>query len=527
MTILKRPCNVCLPVFAIIILITVNANAQQISWYVDNTVASGGNGTSWASAWNSFAAINWANIHAGDTIYISGGSASQTYTETWTVGASGSAGAPITIAAGQDAGHNGTVIFDYNADGDSSTKVAITVNRKYITFNGNVGGANHIQFKNLRNILDRYAGIAIEGGGTGLVFDNLTFINDNNGIVLDGASTAAEIKNCSFQQIRGDKAIDVNSTTGAFDANLIHDNDIETLYNTAVPPGGSGQYVGPDAIWANSGTSIFNNTIKVSTTSLYTSNQHPDMMQVTGNYIKVYGNTFTNVGDSVFDYDCYANATPHDIRIYNNVFRILTTIDPYPEYFRMYSSGTKPTSLTNVKILNNDFIDNTGGYHAIRFDSFSGTQTATGIEIKNNIFYNVGDGTSADAIINIDNSTGYTSSSFAFDANIYYQAGRTQYINFRGTSYTAATWVAANEPKGKNGQAPAFVSYTAFANANDYHLQAADSVAKDTGVDLSAYFTSDKDDVTRPQGAGWDIGAYEFTANSAPAAPTGLVATVH
>jgi hypothetical protein len=527
MTILQR--NVRLAISTVIILMSVTANAQQVSWYVDNALFTGNNdGTSWANAWHSLAAVSWTSIRPGDTVYISGGVTNKTYTDSWTVGASGSPSLPITIAV--DAGnpsHNGTVIFDYDSDKDSSTKVGVAVNRNYITFNGNVSGANHIQFKNLRNILNRYAATAIEGGGTGLVFDHLTFTNDNNGIVLDGASTGAEIKNCRFQQIRGDKAIEVYSPSGSFDANLIHDNDIETLYNTAVPSGGTGFYVGPDAIWATSGTSIYKNKIKVSTTSLYTSNQHPDMMQVTGNYIKVYGNTFTNVGDSVFDYDCYANSTPHDIRIYNNVFRIETAIDPYPEYFRMYCSSGSLNSITNIKVLNNDFIDNTGGYHAIRFDSFRGSPIANGIEVKNNMFYNVGDGNPSESNINIADSSGFTELSLSFDANIYYQSGRTQYITFRGATYTADSWVSANEPKGKSGQAPAFVSYTPFIDANDYHLNGTDSVAKDGGVNLSAYFAIDKDGTTRPQGVSWDIGAYEFTDNTAPAAPTGLTATVH
>jgi hypothetical protein len=34
-------------------------------------------------------------------------------------------------------------------------------------------------------------------------------------------------------------------------------------------------------------------------------------------------------------------------------------------------------------------------------------------------------------------------------------------------------------------------------------------VAKDAGVSLSSYFTTDKDGVTRPQGSAWNIGAYE------------------
>lgn len=83
-----------------------------MNYYVDNTISSSGNGTSWAGAWNGFSAINWAVIRPGDTIYISGGSSSQTYRETLTVGASGSLAGAITITKGVDPGHNGDVIID-------------------------------------------------------------------------------------------------------------------------------------------------------------------------------------------------------------------------------------------------------------------------------------------------------------------------------------------------------------------------------------------------------------------------------
>jgi hypothetical protein len=80
--------------------------------YVDNSVSEAGNGSSWSQAWNSFSAINWSAVRPGDTIYVSGGVDGQTYNETLTVGASGSAAATITITKGVDPGHDGAVVID-------------------------------------------------------------------------------------------------------------------------------------------------------------------------------------------------------------------------------------------------------------------------------------------------------------------------------------------------------------------------------------------------------------------------------
>lgn len=489
------------------------------SWYVDNAVSGGShNGTSWANAWTSFATVNWSGIHAGDTLYVSGGSSSKTYTETWTIGVGGNATAPITIAVdASNPSHNGTVIFDYNADGDTSTRVAITV-QNYVTITGNVNGANHIQIINLRNTSDRRASIGVSGyANTGVILDHLTFVNDNNPIRLDIAN-GVTVRYCSITQLRGDAGIAVNGSSGTWDNNKIHDNYLEPMVNSATG--------GPDGIQGGNGVSIYNNTIKEVTTSTATSNQHPDMMQMTGNYLKVYGNEFINVGDSVFDFDAYANSTPHDIWVYNNIFRIVTAIDPYPEYFRMYCSSGSITSITNVKIMNNTFIDNNDNASIIRMDNFRTNPTAAGNEIKNNIWYNAGRGTSTPAF-SIDDSTGFTSTSFSIDANVYYQTSGTTSIRFRSIVYSAPTWIAANEPHSTTSQ-PLFISYSPNSINNDLHLRSGDTVAVDHGLSLASYFTTDKDGVSRPQGAAWDIGAYEYqTTSAAPAPPTNLTIVVH
>jgi hypothetical protein len=488
------------------------------TWYVDNTAGgSSHNGTSWTTAWTSLGSINWSGVRAGDTIYISGGTTSQTYAESWTVGASGTANAPITITVeASDSSHNGTVIFDYDADGDSSTRTAISMNGNYVTLSGNVNGANHIELMNLRNTSDSRSSVGIYGSSnTGVVIDHISFVNDNNPIRLDYAN-GVTVENCSLTELRGDAGIAVNASTGSWDNNKIHDNYLEPMVLS-----GTG---GPDGIQGTNGLSIYNNTIKEVVATTYTSTQHPDMMQMTGDYLKVYGNDFINVGDSVFDFDAYGNSTPHDIWVYNNTFRIVTAIDPYPEYFRMYCSSGDIASITNVKIMNNTFIDNNDGANNIRMDTFRGNPTASGVEIKNNIWYNAGRGT-ATAAFSIDNSTAFTSASFAIDGNIYYQTTGTTSVRFRGTVSTAAAWVAANEPHGSTAQ-PLFISYSPGNINNDLHLQGGDTVAIDHGLSLASYFTTDKDGVTRPQGNGWDIGAYEYHGNSAPGGATNLNSSV-
>jgi hypothetical protein len=501
-------------------------NAQAAKWYVDNAVTSSGNGQSWAKAFRQFSDIVWSNVKPGDVIYISGGKSggTKTYTESWSVGASGSTGNPIIITMdATSASHNGTAVFDYDSHGDTATVDAITLNkRSYITFNGNVKGQNHIAIKNLRNVESNPHGVG-EGsnhangfagrGNKAIIIDHIDVINCNNPIRLGGGSPGNEIMHSNFLQVRGDAAILLDGGSNTWDANLIHDNFIELLHNSASPPGETkAHYGGPDGLQTSSGVSIYRNTFKYCKTSVYTSTQHPDILQLQGNFIKIYDNEFINIADSGIDYDCYANSTPHDVWIYNNLFRIVQIIDTYPEYFRFYLSMKKPlTSITNFKILNNTFVDNTGsnqtGYIALRFNGFNNTNpTGSGNEIKNNIFYNCGNGSQYQNIY-IAASTGFTDASFTFDANVYYNSSKAPHIYYNGTDYAADKWIAAREPHGKT-TAPTFVSYSPNDANNNLHLSPKDKVAKGSGVSLRGYFAEDKDG-TKRQEKGWSIGAYE------------------
>lgn len=501
-------------------------DAQAASWHVDNKVADSGNGQSWAKAFRQFSDIVWPNVHAGDVIYISGGPSGGTkiYTGSWSVGASGTKGNPITIAVdAANAKHNGTVVFDYDAHADTATVDAITINnRSYIIINGNVNGQNHIAIKNLRNIESNPHGVGegsnhangIAGrGNKAIIIDHIDVINCNNPIRLGGGSPGNEIMHSNLTQVRGDAAILLDGGANTWDANLIHDNYIELLHNSASPPGEvKAHYGGPDGLQTSSGISIYRNTFKYIKTSVYTSTQHPDILQLQGNYIKIYDNEFINIADSGIDYDTYANSTPHDVWIYNNLFRIVEIIDTYPEYFRFYLSMKRPfTSITNFKILNNTFVDNTGsnqtGYMALRFNGFNNTNpTGSGNEIKNNIFYNCGNGAQYQNIY-IASSAGFTDDSWSFDANVYYNSTKAPHIYYNGIDYPANSWIAAREPHGKLS-APTFVSYSPNDANNNLHLSPKDKVAKGSGVSLSGYFSEDKDGIKRPEKV-WSIGAFQ------------------
>ena len=497
-------------VLACAVVVAAARTAEAASWYVDNGASGGDTGTSWADAWPTFAAISWGagGVTAGDTLYISGGAigASKIYTEAWVVGASGTAGSPITIAIdGANADHGGTVVFDYD---NLVTDIGIRVSRDYITIDGGVGGVSHLTIRDMFIAGDKDAGRAISAGGsptTGMTVAFVTFENVNNGIWLNssGGVNAFSIHDNVFRQIKGDVVIGAAGSRGGFDANEIMHNSIELV------AGGGG---GPDGIQGSSGISVWGNAFKA-VAGAPAVGQHPDYLQVTGDYLKVYGNDFVNIGDSGFDFDGYDHAAPHDIWIFNNVFRITDPVDTYPEYIRFYVSSGAFTSFTNIKILNNLFVDNTI-WTPIRMTDFGGNPTGSGNQIDNNIFYNVGDGSSFFPVLHIDDSTGFTDDSFTFASNVYAGDTGTPYVSYNGTSYTAGEWVSSHDATGVTA-APLFTSYAAGSASNDYHLQATDTAATDTGVDRGTFFTTDLDGNHRPSGVAWDIGPLETCVGGA------------
>jgi parallel beta-helix repeat protein len=82
-----------------------------------------------------------------------------------------------------------------------------------------------------------------------------------------------------------------------------------------------------------------------------------------------------------------------------------------------------------------------------------------------------------------------------------------QFNDFYGsTSYGSAT---QDQNINENPEWDANYRLTSSSSQGSGHV-------RDGGVDLSATFTTDKNGIIRPQGPGWDMGAYELTLISPP-----------
>ena len=237
-------------------------------WYVDSSVGSSGDGTSWATAWKDI--TNITGVNGGDTVYFSGGAsgASQTYNvpaANWTP-AGGTSGHPVTYAVGQDSLHNGTVVI--------STSFAHWMSpgggfAGYTTWNGNVGGSSHM----LAAVTG--AGLSSEwvviSNVSGVTFQYLTF---PAGDAFNFATVNNyDIDNCTMHAT-SDHAMKITLTppAGAYGANVIHDNYMLLDQDSA----GSG--LGVDGIQSAISVDIYNNQFIANPTT-YAGSQHQDAWQ--------------------------------------------------------------------------------------------------------------------------------------------------------------------------------------------------------------------------------------------------------
>jgi hypothetical protein len=463
------------------------------SWYVDNAATGTNAGTSWENAWESFGDIVWggAGVVAGDTLYVSGGSTTKTYSERMVVGASGSAGYPITISVGQDASHNGVATFTLTADEYGG--ISIT-GRSYITLQGNYGSSQHMRFTGCK-----HCGLYIGASCHHLIFDYLesdtngdgSNLFSDDGIYFDmGVSEPdvliAEIRNCKIHD-NNSRGILINGPTNTgtmYGRFLIHDNDIYNLND--------------DAIFSTSGgMDIYDNDIH----GIVGVKGHPDGMQLLNGYDRVWGNYVYDIGTALWTPNSYifidlnkGDTDCGNILVYNNICKHNQGPIAGDDYVRgiAYKMEATQSGCDNVLIANNTVI----GMPAWGIEGDFRAAQVTNVRVLNNLLYNNGQLAGCDALVlecTAPNAIG--SDGDAVDIIMDYNL-----VNEGPSGNNDWTPTVDTQDHGLTGD-PLLDSE--FAPQIGSPAIAAAKV-------LSSDFTTDKDGVER--GASWDMGAYEYGA---------------
>ncbi|MEM4710463.1 MAG: choice-of-anchor Q domain-containing protein, partial [Candidatus Woesearchaeota archaeon] len=440
----------------------------------------GGNGMSWSTAWNNFSVINWSRIQPGDTIYISGGTTEKVYeaeNPLFSVLASGAPGNRIKITKGVDPGHNGNV----------KIRGTLEINSK-----------KHIEVFNLSFIprINPGASILIVGRSNYSVQDIVirnNFINSSGqGMHITGwnkyfYSSLVDNVNISGNTIIIDIVNDAQ-TDGIY-MHYVQNIFIEDNYMNIYNNNSRHNDLIQTAHHANNITLARNVLIHRSRRTAHPENKDNGLMMTGLNgIIKIHNNVIARPYDDG-RLGIIADIEGGDLRTcYFNITGDETTICPY---------NYTPIIYFYNNILITDVSGN--GVTIIGANRNYSNMVSPLSEVKNNVFH----------CFRCNSTVGI---SFLIppqniDYNLY-SMNSPWILNYGGGKTMAGLRSIGAELHGVEARA-VFVNPDIF----DYRL-APNSPGIDQGAVLSNEFRRSLNGVLRPQGSGWDIGAFEFVSGS-------------
>ena len=464
------------------------------NWYISNVSSGNANGDSWSNK-GKFSTFNWASVQPGDVVYIDGGATDSSidYSLTnITLTTKGTLANPITITNGIDAGHNGQVILKKTASADNL--FTFDSGCYYTIINGLkiYGSPTHV---------NDYAVMTFYNNTHGITFQNcyIDIRNSYEGIRCESSASATNIKflNCTVIS-------SVTTSTGSADLFWL----------------GGVNSTNWEIGWCN----LITKTVS--------SGAHRDIIQVAWGFNNVGGGAtpgYFKLHDSFIE-DRSAGASGGGIEsehlggkmlIYNNVFKSNCTGYGGTGAFsllqltsnRLSDGNGMPTNTGKVtaRIYNNTFYASTNYVSTLAVRGFDS------LFVQNNIFYSPTSGSSRYYI----ESDKYTQTHYQlWDYNQYTNGIGNQVMGEEcdasagiacgGQTYTWTQWRNAGFDANStyNTLTPTFINPSGLSGT-DYALQSGSS-GINSGASLSSWFTTDFSNVTRPQGASWDIGALEF-----------------
>ena len=478
------------------------------AFYVDSSATGTGDGRSWENAWNNLASINWGILDPGDTIFLKGG----TYNEKLDIQASGEGGNPITIRTAQGFGR---VLITGGVDFNAS---------KWITLDGSK--APNVDLERTEDIVNNINLEVTNPTGKGIYATAPVGVrvlwaevhhsgnaSSDHGIYFNAFSATPYQAEIAYSHVHHNwqDGISYNQGTRTYGAVAIHHNIVE--------------YNGDDGMSAGSGADVYNNIIRHRDETL--GDGHPDGIQTAGgSYLRVYNNVIHDFSNAILEFDLKEGTTGW--QIYNNVFygnpadtRSQRGIEATG---RAMGLTGQTIHVSHILIANNTFVDfpNIFGLRIAPRETEVDAIIGTNVVVKNNIFHRIYTKALSGSVVNI--GVQGSESDVVFDNNII--SGPNAHIRFQGIQYSdPEAFNAATAFDFNSSLVPQFVDY----DNQNYHLAASDTSAMDKGADLSDWPSSpnifkDISGTLRPQGAAWDIGAYEYTGSAPP--PTTYTLTI-
>ncbi len=467
-------------------------------------------------------------------------------------------------------GANNTTIQAYNAEAVLVDRV--TVSHNYVTVDG-------ITFKNAGLGDGSTAGIVITGtnntvqnctvtgvslyttagsygakiGGSSNTVTGCTF---NGGTNYVGTHTGS---NDSADLVDSTKSWTVNELQGKYVQNYGQSGALKRVYNTSITSNtsdtvvatlssssdwdtgdiymvGAGLYT---VVW-NVGTSntFSNNTIKnlADTEKVFMFNGNCDNGTFVGNEIYslqwsgttyVHPDIFQRVKPTSGDYNCRYGLIHknyfHDLDSQVGIFETDDANETIGWIFRnnVLANVTQAQMFADT-IINNTYFNCGGGDSASdkRIVSIGDAQTA-----KNNVFIAANTTANLTGVGLPSSCTGTMSVENNYYGMVDYSQRDATVIGGTPTCSGTAADVRLGDDDPVNGGNPKFVApYTdCVNNVCDFSLQS-DSPLIGQGADLSGSWASadDYSGTSRPQGAAWDIGAYEYEASVTPGGPSSI-----
>ena len=424
--------------------------------YVDSGATGADNGTSWTDAWPAFS--NITGITAGDTVYISGGAVSKTYSVSTVTPIGTLGGTAITYKIGQASPHNGIATF--NSSGSFVTKGDVIVS-------GDAGdGDMHFVFG---------TGLWISRqGATDNIRISYVDLGTRQYSFYCFEATGIEIDHCKIIKINTNGGEDTPfnlEVRGSLGDNSFHHNEVW------IPRHPTSIGIGDDGIQGSAwGLDIYNNKFIGYEVEVYADSQHMDAIQMlAGGYIRIYNNEFIDIENYPIYMEAYCSGFSN-LYIWNNLIRWETKsiTDAAPPIGIVVTGKRAGNQISNVWVFNNDIID-IDEHNSIFFNNSNGDATFANCGAYNNVSVNGGSGMSLHANVDTDSNVNIT---------------------------------AANAPN-------TFTSYVTNSSSNDFTLKSTDTTLTDQGcktcggdnADLTSISTTDFDGDARS--ATWDIGAYE------------------